>query len=119
MEDKLTIIDKGEKGFVIRMPADLPIRAEKAKKLAEKLNNPPVETVELVEVKVMLPKNVFEFFENLLRFCRYKEPLEEFLGKTIVWMLDAERNSRFENIIDAEGIVKGYNLNTAFEHFTL
>jgi len=119
MEDKLTIIDKGEKGFTIRMPADLPARAEKTKKLAEKLSNPPVETVELVEVKIMLPKNVLEFFENFLRFCRYQEPLEEFLGKAIVWMLDAERRSGFESIMDIESIVKAYDLNKAFEHFIL
>jgi len=66
--------------------------------------------VELVEVKVKIPRQVYEFMEAAYSFAKTEESFEEWLGRPIVWQTDACLHSQFEGLTDAEDVGKKHGL---------
>ena len=66
---------------------------------------------ELVEAKILIPREVLEFLKAAHNFGHWKESLEEYLGDQIVMTLEGDIGNQFEGLWNMKEIVQGYGLD--------
>ena len=69
--------------------------------------------VELVEAKVLIPRQVLEFLKAAHDFGKWKESLEEYMGDQIVMNLEADFGDLLEGMWNMKEIIEGYGLDKA------
>jgi hypothetical protein len=72
-----------------------------------------VEHCDYVEAKVMIPKQVLEFYKAAHGFGKFTESLEEYMGYQLCVTLEADLGNNLEGLLDMKEIVKGYDLDKA------
>jgi hypothetical protein len=104
-DNKVQIIEKPGESIIIRMPEDLPRRC--------KPEDAIVEHLEYVEAKVLIPKQVLEFYKAVHMFGKFTESLEEYMGYQLTVTLEADLGNNLENLLDMKEIVRGHGLDKA------
>ncbi len=66
---------------------------------------------ELVEAKILIPKQALEFLKAAHDFGKWKESLEEYMGKQITLLLVSDVNEELNGLWNVHEIVKGYGLD--------
>jgi hypothetical protein len=69
------------------------------------------EKPELVEAKILIPRQVLEFLKAVHDFGKWEESLEEYMGRQVLQLLEADLDSELNNLWYMKEIVKGYGLD--------
>jgi hypothetical protein len=66
---------------------------------------------DLVEAKILIPRQVLEFLNAARTFGKWEESLEEYLGKQVVIVLGEDFGNSLIDLWDFQEILKGYGLD--------
>lgn len=69
------------------------------------------EKPELVEAKILIPRQVLEFLKAAHDFGKWKESLEMYMGRQVVMLLGADLEADLDGLWLMKEIVKGYGLD--------
>lgn len=65
----------------------------------------------MIEVKVSVQNEVYDFLTALYSFSKMREPFEEWLGSKIAQSVQGDLGSNLESVLDMNQLISRYSLD--------